>query len=194
MLRMIEGVDFPVLIYSFAAEMKNVRERGIKLDSKYEAAMANGFFVRQLDVNMVEFLRTVPIQDPKLLDEYVGKNVIMADIDMMTEGRLTEEEWMAMLHHEQGHLVYKHLERHVQKHGVPTSCEIMDDVDHEMQADAYACLFHDREVVKSALKKTIRAFVGRATRKPWKRFIGIVTIMMSEGYRTRMNNLRPDAA
>lgn len=149
----IPGIQYPVLVASFAEEKKH-SEEGMRF-----AISSGGFFSTYLDKTTVR--RMADINKATLSDEdYACAMEVESGhcIVLYKEAaaKMTEEEVMGMLYHEEAHIFHGDLEQYrlLNKGGM------IDDIEAELQADAYAVRRVGNGVYRQAMKKTFANMVG----------------------------------
>lgn len=143
----IPNVVTPLFVYSWNDTVAS----GEKLTLSQKSVLASGFFVNILKKEMIPV--TLSSEEIAKAFNLIGKHVICVDKDAVSTGIFTEEEFQAILLHEEGHIVNKDVEAiHAGK---------KRNIKMEIEADKYALKKCKASDLKSALKKVIRLTIGR---------------------------------
>lgn len=173
----IEGVSAPVVGYNFE---KSVAALPV-LCPKKVAVLAGGFFCTQLPPGVLEDPRSeFSPEEQKALQGYVGKEIIWMEESSLE--LFTKQQLMAILRHEEAHIINGDLE------GVEG---IVDDLDAELAADAYAAKTVGKKAMKFALMKAVWHIVKRTSvRGKFGKIIEFLSIIGSGDIKQRLDALR----
>ena len=159
MLLKIEGFEGPIIGFSYSTtEQTNMG----RLDPGMLSAMAGGFVTLILNEAVVEENKVAGLIDPEqltILEAHIGKPVICVDVDNLNKWPMNE--FLAMLHHEKGHLVFRHLEQNEGVRGLILKEE------YELEADAYAATMVGKKILRKALMRAIFQCHKRTFKKGW---------------------------
>ena len=161
MFRMVRALQVPVVFYNYSTELSSMLVS--QLNTQTHLNIAGGFFACELSQAAADILLQNDQVDHDLVKNWTGKPVIWADLEMVRDAKLSEEEFLAALLHEEGHIVHRHMfSDSVEKTVCAASgSSLISDAYAEMQADAHACLTVDRKVMKNALRKCLLTQVRR---------------------------------
>ena len=135
----LQGINVP--IYEF-----NLEELKERLSYSAIANLSNGFISCNLDQAMLEQSEAgFSKEDVEFLKPYLGGHVIWVEKSRIQ--LFPKDELLAILHHEVAHVKLGHLDGH--KMG------ILNDINMELEADAYAAGISGNRVIAKALRRSI---------------------------------------
>ena len=182
MLLKINGFDGPVIGFSYSTtEQTNMG----RLDPIVLSAMACGFVAIILNEAIVQENKDAGKIDPEqeaILKAHIGKPIICADVDNLNKWPL--DEFLAMLYHEKGHLVFRHLEQNSGEEGFILNQQ------YELQADAYAAAMVGKKAVRKALMRAIYQCNKRTFKKGWFKTILLTLLAIGGEQKYRFDALK----
>ena len=158
----IDGVAAPLVTYNFKKTVKAIRENNLPDATARIAAAACGFMASALTETMLHDQRMEFAEEEKeFLLPYVGGGVIW--VEENTHKRYPDQELMGIILHEDAHILNGDV--FIPEQG------ILDNMEFELRADAYASARVGKKVMAKALRRTMFLIAEKrfgATPQTWE--------------------------